>query len=151
MKKITAGILTAALVIALVGATVSAVGLGTGGAGELPRRTEHRSGFIRTRTASAIIMKTVTAGEIQTETVSVTTMKMPSALQIRMETAPATTRENISGTASAADGTYGCGNGWRHSSGLRKWIRPWIRTWTWLQIKAGGDCLAHVCGGRAYG
>lgn len=59
--------------------------------GELPRRTEHRSGFIRTRTASAIIMKTVTAGEIQTETVSVTTMKMPSALQIRMETAPATT------------------------------------------------------------
>ena len=26
-------------------------------------------------------------------------------------------RENISGTASAADGTYGCGNGWHHSSG----------------------------------
>ena len=116
MKKITAGILTAALVIALGGATVSAVGLGQAERGAAAQdRTQER------------LYKNADGICDYYEDGNCWGDSDGDGICDYHENAvcPADSdgdgtcdyRENISGTASAADGTYGCGNGWHYSSG----------------------------------
>lgn len=118
MKKITSGILTAALVIALGGATVSAVGLGQAERGSAVQE--------RDRTQEQIYKNADGVCDYYEEGVCRGDSDGDGICDYHENGAcPADSdgdgicdyRENISGTASAADGTYGCGNGWRHSSG----------------------------------
>lgn len=116
MKKITAGILTAALVIALGGATVSAVGLGQA----------ERGSAVQDRTQEQLyksgdgICDYYEDGNCRGDSDGDGICDYHENAVCPADSDGDGTcdyRENISGTASAADGTYGCGNGWRHSSG----------------------------------
>ena len=98
MKKITAGILTAALVIALGGATVSAVGLGQA----------ERGSAVQDRTQEQLYKNGDGICDYHENGACPADSDGDGICDYR---------ENVSGTADAADGTYGCGNGWRHSSG----------------------------------
>lgn len=92
MKKITAGILTAALVIALGGATVSAVGLGQAERGSAVQE--------RDRTQEQIYKNADGACPADSDGDGICDY-----------------RENVSGTADTVYGSGVCGNGWHHSSG----------------------------------
>lgn len=107
MKKITAGILTAAMVIALGGATVSAVGLGQAESGSAVQDRDgvcdyHENG--------------VCLGDSDGD--GICDYRENAACPADSDgDGTYDCREAVSGTASAADGTYGCGNGWHYSSG----------------------------------
>ena len=139
MKKITAGILTAAMVIALGGATVSAVGLGQAESGSAVQDRDRTQEQIYKNTGGNCIY--YEEGNCRADSdgdgvcdyhengVCLGDSDGDGICDYRENAAcPADSdgdgtydcREAVSGTASAADGTYGCGNGWHHSSGCGK-------------------------------
>ena len=94
MKKITAGILTAVLVIALGGATVSAVGMGQAESGSAVQDRDYK-----TTDGNCVYYEDGNCrGDSDGDGVC-------------------DYREIVSGTADAAYGSGVCGNGWHHSSG----------------------------------
>lgn len=134
MKKITAGILTAALVIALGGATVSAVGLGQAERGSA---VQDRTQELLYRNADGICdyyEEGVCQGDSDGD--GICDYHENSVCRGDSDgdgicdyhengACPADSdgdgicdyRENVSGTADAAYGSGVCGNGWHHSSG----------------------------------
>lgn len=98
MKKITAGILTAALVIALGGATVSAVGLGQSA----------KSSAVQDRTEEQLYKNADGICDYYEDGVCQGDSDGDGACDYR---------ENVSDTADAAYGSDVCGNGWHHSYG----------------------------------
>ena len=118
MKKITAGILTAALVIALGGATVSAVGLGQAERGSAVQE--------RDRTQEQIYKNADGVCDYYEEGVCRGDSDGDGICDYHENGAcPADSdgdgicdyRENVSGTADTVYGSGVCGNGWHHSSG----------------------------------
>ena len=98
MKKITAGILTAALVIALGGATVSAVGLGQA----------ERGSDVQDRTQEQLYKNGDGICDYHENGACPADSDGDGIWDYR---------ENVSGTADAAYGSGVCGNGWDHLSG----------------------------------
>ena len=116
MKKITAGILTAALVIALGGATVSAVGLGQA----------ERGSDVQDRTQEQLyknadgICDYYEDGVCQGDSDGDGVCDYHKNGVCRGDSdgdGICDYRENVSGTADAAYGSGVCGNGWHHLSG----------------------------------
>ena len=100
MKKITAGILTAVLVIALGGATVSAVGMGQAESGSAVQdRDRTQEQIYKTTDGNCVYYEDGNCrGDSDGDGIC-------------------DYRESVSGTADAAYGSGVCGNGWHHSSG----------------------------------